>query len=207
MMLRLSAEDIADHLRCTSVNKSQPEADFPLELLKGTPRAAAVLIPMMIIEGEWNILFIRRTTGLVEHSGQVAFPGGRFISEDIHMETTALREAQEEIGLAPEDVRIFGQLGEFLTITNYLVTPFVGQIPWPYQFIQSKLEVARIFHIPLFWLSDPKNCEQRKRNLPEPYHPIQVTYFQPFLGEVLWGASAKFVISFLEVLGLKQTNG
>ena len=90
-----------------------------------------MLIPFLRIEQAWHLLFTRRNSALPEHSGQVAFPGGRADPDDPDLETTALREAYEEIGLLPADVRILGRLYDFLTITNYLVTPIVGVIPWP----------------------------------------------------------------------------
>ncbi len=127
-------------------------ADFPTGLLSGPPKPAAVLIPIFYVKNAWQVLFIRRTSSLAEHGGQVAFPGGRADPQDRDSVETALRETDEEIGLKPGDVRVLGQLNHFLTITNYHVTPLVGVIPWPYPFQRAESEVARIFSIPLEWL-------------------------------------------------------
>lgn len=120
--------------------------------------------------------------------------------EDGDAETTALREAWEEIGVLPVDVDILGRLPRFLTITNYLVTPVVGQIPWPYDFKPAADEVSRIFTIPLDWLADPANREVRQRSLPPPFGAISVIYYQMYDGEILWGASARFTLTLVNTL-------
>jgi 8-oxo-dGTP pyrophosphatase MutT (NUDIX family) len=176
---------------------------FPPELFNDFPHYAAVLVPMLKISGEWNILFTRRTSSLPEHSGQVAFPGGRADPEDDTPEETALREAQEEINLAPQDVQVLGRLRELRTISNYCVQPIVGRIPWPYEYKLAKEEVSRVFTIPLEWLADPDNHEVQYRELPEPYSPVPVIYFDQYDGELLWGVSAEITLNFLESLQLR----
>jgi 8-oxo-dGTP pyrophosphatase MutT (NUDIX family) len=178
------------------------ESPYPSELLPDAPRPAAVLIPLMRNEQGWQILFTRRNTTLAEHSGQVAFPGGRSEPGDFNPEATALREAHEEIGLDPSDVRILGRLHDFITITNYAVTPVVCHIPWPYKFRLQKEEVSRVFTIPLAWLSDPLHHEVRQRPLKSPGSHIDVIYFQPYDGELLWGATARFTLTLLNILGV-----
>ena len=175
----------------------------PPELFNDFPQYAAVLVPMLKITGEWHILFTRRTSSLPEHSGQVAFPGGRVDPEDDTPEETALREAQEEINLAPQDVQVLGRLRELRTISNYCVQPIVGRIPWPYEFKLAKEEVSRVFTIPLEWLADPDNHEVQYRELPEPYSPVPVIYFDQYDGELLWGVSAEITLNFLESLQLR----
>ena len=164
------------------------------------PRPAAVLIPFVIVEDEWHILFTRRTIDLPEHSGQVAFPGGRADPGDASPEDTALREAYEEIGLPPESVRILGRMKSFATISNYNVTPIVGKLPWPFPLRMAIIEVSRVFAIPLSWLADPYNREIKLRSMPNPRPPIPVIYFKPYDGEVLWGVSAYIMVNLLEIL-------
>jgi 8-oxo-dGTP pyrophosphatase MutT (NUDIX family) len=176
------------------------KSPYPNGFLPSSPRPAAVLIPFLRKEDAWHILYTRRTNSLAEHSGQVAFPGGRREPDDLHAVNTALREAQEEIGLQPADVRLLGQLPEMVTITNYAVTPVVGLIPYPYEFRLERGEVSRVFTIPLAWLADPANREERLRNLPAPYEPISVIYFHPFSGETLWGVSASLTVSLLKLI-------
>lgn len=207
--IHFTEDEIIERLAALQVKPSDPpypEFPYPSDLLPDAPRPAAVLIPMQRMGDDWHILFTRRNDALAEHSGQVAFPGGRSDPEDVDPETTALREAWEEIGLKPADVRILGRLNDFITVTNYRVTPVVGVIPWPYTFRLAQDEVSRVFTIPLEWLADPENREERLRILPSPYPPVSVIYFLPFGGEVLWGASARFTLTLLQALNLNITH-
>jgi len=175
---------------------------FPPEFFEGYPRNAAVLVPLLKDKNNWHILFTRRTSSLPEHSGQVAFPGGRADPEDDSPEETALREAQEEISLLPGDVQILGQMREMRTISNYCVMPVVGCIPWPYDFHLAREEVSRVFTIPLEWLADLKNHQIINRELPAPYPAVPVIYFDRYDGELLWGISAEITMNLLKSLGL-----
>jgi 8-oxo-dGTP pyrophosphatase MutT (NUDIX family) len=175
---------------------------YPPEFFNEYPHNAAVLVPILKQDHKWHVLFTRRTSSLPEHSGQVAFPGGRAEPDDDSPEVTALREAHEEIDLSPSDVKILGRLREIRTISNYCVTPVVGRIPWPYEFQLAREEVSRVFTIPLDWLADLKNHEIKFRELPSPHSPVPVIYFNRFDDELLWGISAEITLNFLESLQL-----
>ncbi|MBN2547664.1 MAG: CoA pyrophosphatase [Anaerolineales bacterium] len=199
----LTVAEIARRLEMASVRPDcMHSADFsiPPGMLQGDTSPAAVLMPLVMIEDAWNLLYIRRTEDNSAHSGQVAFPGGRMEPVDRSPYEAALREAEEEIGLAPADVKVLGRLHEFLTISNYCVTPIVGVMPWPYPLRTQPQEVKRCFTIPLSWLADPTNRREEQRVLPHPYSPISVIFFQPYNGEILWGASARFTLTLLEIL-------
>lgn len=188
--------------RLSAVPKQTPKSLLPTGFLNGPPKQAAVLLPLLWQKDGWHLLFIRRTT--VEgdmHSGQVAFPGGRRDSEDETLEATALRETQEELGVLPEDIEILGALNEYLVISNYNVTPIVGVMPWPYTLTLGTNEVSRAFTIPLNWLADPANHTLKTRELPtENKGTISVIYFDEYDGEMLWGASARFMLDFLKAI-------
>lgn len=179
-----------------------PYPEFPLlsEYLHGDPKPAAVLIPLLTLQDKWHVLLTRRNPDLPEHSDQVAFPGGRSDPEDQDPIATALRETYEEIGIAPQDVIILGRLHDFITITNYRVTPIVGQIPWPYQLNPKMEEVSRVFTIPIDWLADQNNSEERIHTLPEVNLPLPVVYYREYDGEVLWGASARFMKTLMDII-------
>ena len=104
-----------------SLSKLEPKAETEWD---ATP--AAVLIPLYQEHGDWNLLFTRRTDSVDVHAGQISFPGGQIEDADVSIVATALREAQEEIGLNPEDVETLGQLNPLYTVTQFLVTPVVG---------------------------------------------------------------------------------
>ncbi|MBI4771862.1 MAG: CoA pyrophosphatase [Chloroflexi bacterium] len=165
---------------------------------------AAVLVPLYQAPGEgWRMVFTLRTNSVESHKGQVAFPGGRSDPGDADRVATALREAQEEIGLSPESVQVLGQLDELLTVTRYRVTPVVGAIPWPTPLALSHSEVSEVFSVPLGWLADPANLEVRLREVPFGNGPIPVYYYRPYEGKVIWGATARIVQDFLERLGMR----
>lgn len=195
----LSEAAIARRLeRYTEIKVKPP---YPEGILDDRKRPAAVLMAFTCIDHDWHVLFIRRS--VIEgdrHGGQVAFPGGAAEPADADVYATALREAHEEVGLQPTDVRILGRLNEFVTITSYNVTPVVAVFDWPYRFTLQPNEVDRAFTIPLEWLADENNRSHQLRELPPPFKPIDVIYYKPYDGEVLWGASAQFTLTMLELL-------
>lgn len=176
----------------------------PLREVAGDVEAkpAAVLIPLLRQDDDWQLLYILRAQ--VEgdmHSAQVAFPGGRLDPGETSAKEAALREAHEEIALDTRDVRLLGQLEDFITISNFQVTPVVGVIPWPTELQPDTREVQRAFTIPLFWLADPANREQRERVTPDG-HTVEVVYFKQYDQELLWGVTARITLNFLEALEL-----
>lgn len=166
-----------------------------------TPQPAAVLLPLFRWTERWHLLYIRRAVNAADrHSGEVAFPGGRIEDEDRHPTDAALRETEEEIGLAAHHVEVLGQLPTFLTASNYLVTPIVGQVPWPLTLQPDPAEVARVFSMPLHWLADPGHHELR------PWRPRghvrlrPVAFFDEHDGERLWGVSARITLDLVRAL-------
>ena len=163
---------------------------------------AAVLIPLYREGGDWKLLFTRRTESVDTHAGQVSFPGGQIEESDDSVVAAALREAQEEVGLDPADVEPLGQLNPLLTISQFLVTPVVGVIPWPYPLETNPTEVARTFGVPIRWLADPDNLETQEREPLIPGRSVQVYYFKDFEGETIWGVTARITVDFLKMLDI-----
>jgi 8-oxo-dGTP pyrophosphatase MutT (NUDIX family) len=165
-----------------------------------TLKCAAVLIPFARWNEEWQIVFTRRAETVEHHKGQVSFPGGGCEVDESTPEATALREAKEEIGLAPEDVHVLGRLNDIITITNYRVTPIVGVIPWPYQFHPEPAEVGRVFTIPLTWLAERANWDEQTVTPPGMSRAFPVIRYHQYDGELLWGASARITQDLLRTL-------
>lgn len=162
-------------------------------------RPAAVLIPLYQAEAGWHVLFTQRTHLVETHKGQVSFPGGRVDPEDEDRVATALREAEEEIGLRREHVTVLGQLDELLTVTQYRITPIVGVFGWPYPFVLSEAELSAVFGVPLTWLANPQNLEIRFRE-PLVTGPKVPVYYLQYEAYTIWGATARMLINLLDVL-------
>lgn len=159
-------------------------------------KCAAVLVPLTYYRDEWHILFTRRTDRVESHKGQVSFPGGACDEGETAPEQTALREAEEEIGIIPADVKVLGRLGRMVTVSNFQVSPIVGVIPWPYAFRMAGVEVARIFTIPLLWLANKNNYWE----FPLRESDRSLIAYHPYDGELLWGATARMTVNFLKTL-------
>ena len=157
---------------------------------------AAVLLPIYYKEGEIHILFTRRTDNVRVHKRQISFPGGARQGGESLLDT-ALRESTEEIGLAPDKVKILGELDDEVTVeTNYVVTPFVGIVPWPYDFKVDGWETDEIIEAPLPSLLDEESWHHKT----EVIAGRKVTsYFYHYRDDVIWGATARILHQFLDI--------
>ncbi len=190
-----------DEIRARLHAQNGTTYDVPPELLSGDAREAAVLVPFVRIQDAWHILYIRRAQYEGDrHSGQVAFAGGKRDAEDDSLLDTALREAEEEIGLVADDVEVLGHINHHHTISEFQVRPYVGVVPWPYELILDEIEVARAFTMPLSWLAERDNYRTESRRHPRSDRPWPVVYFEQYDGELLWGATARMTLSLIEVL-------
>jgi 8-oxo-dGTP pyrophosphatase MutT (NUDIX family) len=158
---------------------------------------SAVLIPLYKQQGYYHIIFIKRTEMVKEHKGQISFPGGVCEKEDKTLLDTALRECREEIGLRAEDVEVLGELDDEKTTTsNYIVSPFVATIPWPYHFRLNKYEVDEILEIPIRVLLDESRLKPNTEILDG---RLVDSYAYHYQGRVIWGATARILNRFLEI--------
>jgi 8-oxo-dGTP pyrophosphatase MutT (NUDIX family) len=159
--------------------------------------AAAVLIPVIAQAQGLTVLFTQRTQHLKSHSGQVSFPGGRAEPGDASAEFTALREAEEEIGLAPERVEILGRLPEYHTRTGFRVTPVIGLIQPPLELAPDPREVESVFEVPLSFLLEPGNRQRRTREFQGTSVGFYVFEYQ---GHMIWGATAGMLVNLHKML-------
>jgi len=198
LMLNLTEEKIISGIQ--NYRKTQSNQNYHIFTDGGAEnyKPAAILMPLLVYEGRWHLLFTHRSENLVEHRGQVSFPGGAKEKGDPNMVHTALRETQEEIGVAPKDVTVYGDLGIMPIVTGYLVTMVVGQIPWPYPLRPNPDEVESAFICPLLWLADPDHRTIKYRSFAGREFPI--IFFDQFEGYQLWGATAQMTITLMEAL-------
>ena len=158
---------------------------------------SAVLVPIYYKQGQYYILFTKRTERVKEHKGQISFPGGAYQEGDWTLIDTALRECAEEIGLMAEEVEVLGKLGDTLTETsNYIISPFVGLIPWPYQFKVDGWETEEIIEVPISALMD-KDCLRQETKIIG--GQAVASYFYHYQGRVIWGATAGILHQFLDI--------
>ncbi len=121
------------------------------------PVPAAVLVPLVLRASGLQVLLTRRTEHLRDHAGQISFPGGRSEPDDEGPAGTALREAQEEVGLRRESVHIIGQMPAYTTVTSFVVTPVVALVHPPLDLALDTFEVAEAFEVPLAFLMNPSH--------------------------------------------------
>ena len=161
-------------------------------------KRAAVLVPFFEREGDYHLLFTLRTSNMPTHKGDVSFPGGRVDQKDASLLDTALRESEEELGLRLSDVQPIGPLDDLRTMaSNYVVTPYVGVIPHPYDFQPNAWEVAEIFSVPFTFLADRGNLNAETWLYDGATIPIRTYRYQ---GYKIWGATQRMIENMLEIL-------
>ncbi|MBF0176587.1 MAG: CoA pyrophosphatase [Magnetococcales bacterium] len=159
-------------------------------------RLAAVLVPLIRDQDHWDLLLIRRTQAVSHHKGQIAFPGGKWESEDGSFLATALRETHEELGIGPDTVQILGSLPQRVTLsTGFLIHPFVGQLQTPLRLRPALQEVAQILTVPLELFQDPARHEAI---IDADSGFVHHRYF--YQEHVIWGATASIIQRFVELL-------
>jgi 8-oxo-dGTP pyrophosphatase MutT (NUDIX family) len=159
---------------------------------------AAVLVPLVDRKGGMTVLFTRRTAHLANHAGQISFPGGHIEQKDGgDAVAAALRETEEEVGLARERVELVGRLGTYVTRTGFEVVPVVGVVRPPFDIDPDPHEVAEVFEVPLAHFLDPANhqthsvvYEGRRRSF----------YAMPYGDYYIWGATAGMLFNLYEFL-------
>ncbi len=175
----------------------QPELAGDGSLFAGRePAAASVLVPLVAHAQGASVLLTRRTEHLRDHAGQISFPGGRAEEIDANAVHTALREAEEEVGLSPDFIDVIGALPVYTTVTGFHVTPVVALVRPGFTLAIDSFEVAEAFEVPLAFLMDPAHHQrhlfefggQRRQFLSMPWQGVDAAgqpreYF-------IWGATA-----------------
>ncbi len=160
---------------------------------------SAVLVPLLCKDGEIHVLLTERTQDVRSHKGQVCFPGGTPQPEDSSLLDTALREAWEETGIDPEDVEVIGEIDDnVVASTGYVISPFVGFVPYPYGFRANEAETKDIFFVPLSVLMDPLEFREQERVIGEHFYHGPVCDYN---GHVIWGATGRILQHLVGLLG------
>ncbi len=158
---------------------------------------AAVLVPIVLRQARPTVLLTQRTPHLLDHAGQISFPGGKIDPGDRDAVDAALRETHEEVGIAPDRVEVVGNLDPYITRTGFSVTPVVGLVRPPIAPKPDPFEVAEIFEVPLAFLLDRSNHERHSR----PFEGrTRYFYAMPYEGYFIWGATAGMLVNLADVL-------
>ena len=157
---------------------------------------AAVLLALYPVDGELRIVLQKRSQHVEHHKGEISFPGGMVDEDDESRLETALREADEEMGINPGDVQVLGRLDDTPTISDFMISTFVGTIPYPYKFTPSDIEVAEVLLVPVSHLRKPSSFRDDVRLEDGEFHRMPIYVYD---GHVIFGATARILEQFLSL--------
>lgn len=161
-------------------------------------KASAVLLPLFFKKNQAHILLIKRTEKLEHHKGEISFPGGAREEQDQNLKYTAVRETEEEIGVEHSKIHILGVLDEVFTIvSSFIVTPYVGIIPYPYNFKLNYTEAERILEIPLSFFQNKDNYWED--TFSHENHKYKSPFFK-WKNDIIWGVTASIILNFCSVI-------
>jgi 8-oxo-dGTP pyrophosphatase MutT (NUDIX family) len=182
----------------------QPEFTLEKKYAQRPPMHASVLVPIILRERP-TVLLTQRTAHLSTHSGQIAFPGGKVDADDADAAATALREAQEEVGLDPQFVQVLGNLPVYVTGSSFIITPVVALVQTGFELMPNPHEVADVFEVPLDFLMNPANHQHHALELGGQRREwISMPYMDASSGQAtqrfIWGATAGMLRNFYRFL-------
>lgn len=168
----------------------------PSSIVSSGNVTASVLVPLFEDDTGINILLTKRTTRVKYHKGEISFPGGMYEEKDGHTMRTAMRECREEIGVWEDDIEVIGRLDDMNTLTGFIITPYVGVIPYPYDFALNPAEVAYLIYLPLLHLLEfePVNEMILYNGRLE---AIEAIYYND---ERIWGATCRMLLMLKGIL-------
>ncbi len=178
----------------------QPEVRMEPRFTQRQPMAAAVLVPV-VTHARPTLLLTQRTSHLANHSGQIAFPGGKVDETDADVVAAALREAEEEVGLARDFVQVLGTLPIYTTGSAFIITPVVALVRPGFTLMPNAGEVADVFEVPLDFLMNPAH-HRRHSLLAEGLRRewFSMPYQDGGIERFIWGATAGMLRNFYRFL-------
>ncbi len=187
----------------TAVIRGDNDLNPGMPPLRKTLTPAAVLVALIDRPAGFTVMLTQRTDHLRDHAGQISFPGGKIEKHDEDPIATALREAEEEVGLAPHSVEVVGSLDRYVTRTGFAVTPVVGFVDPPFTINPDPFEVAEVFEVPLRHFLTREN---RQRHFYEIEGVKRHFYAMPYNDYYIWGATAGMLVNLVDVLLAERTG-
>ena len=189
--------EISEGVEVASVGERDLNPGFMRRRAGVRSRPASVLVPLIDRPDELTVLLTQRTDHLPDHAGQVSFPGGSREAHDSDEIDTALRETEEEVGIARQHVDVIGAMDLYQTSSGFDITPVVGVVRPDFQLDVDAHEVADVFEVPLTFFLDPSNhaTESRRFGLHRFHY-----YAMPYNGYFIWGATAAMLVNLSRVL-------
>jgi 8-oxo-dGTP pyrophosphatase MutT (NUDIX family) len=169
----------------------------PVILPSTTITRAAVLILFLNKKESPHILFTKRTDSVETHKGQISFPGGAWDKTDKSLQETAVRETFEEVGILPKYIQHLGQLDDFFTVTDFIVSPFAGFMTEQVDYVINEAEVAEVLEVPLSLFLQKSYFEVKKWEHRGQYYDV---YFYYYGNQVIWGATAFMLNRFIDTV-------
>jgi len=169
----------------------------PVILPSTTITRAAVLILFLNKKEIPHILFTKRTDSVETHKGQISFPGGAWDKTDKSLQETAVRETFEEVGILPKYIQQLGQLDDFFTVTDFIVSPFAGFMTEQVDYVINEAEVAEVLEVPLSLFLQKSYFEVKKWEHRGQYYDV---YFYYYGNQVIWGATAFMLNRFIDTV-------
>ena len=172
---------------------------IPEEVAHNDLRPSAVLVLIYPKDSSYCVLLNKRTQIVEFNKGDICFPGGAKDSEDADFKATALRETEEEMGIDRKDITVIGELDETIVPSGFFIKPFVGTIPYPYQFKPSSQEVAEVLQVPLSILYDPGTIREEMRVFRD--GRVFKTIAYGYNRHLIYGATARILNQLLDLIG------
>lgn len=190
----MRSADLIDRLAQALAEPGPPSSDFDLNPAVRPEgrvlRPAGVLMGLVEARAGWSVLLTKRASGLKHHPGQIAFPGGKVDPEDADSVAAALREADEEVGLNPAQVRVLGTMPAHETVTGFSVTPVLGVVEGSYTPVVEAGEVDEAFLVPLAHLLNPDAYQVQSRIWLGQRRSYYAVHWGPYY---IWGATARML--------------